>query len=405
MKIRMARRTAVMAPSALREMLKVTQRPGVIAMAGGHPSASTFPVERLREACARLLAEGSAEARTALQYGPSEGYQPLREWVAAELGRKQGMAVTADQVLITAGSQQGLDLVGKILIDPGSSVLVEAPTYLGALQAFTPMEPVFRGIALDAEGPDPDALEAAVAAAAGDARFAYLLPNFQNPSGVSASASRRDALAERARRLALPLVEDNPYGDLWFDGPPPTSLFSRFPEGTVYLGSFSKVLVPGLRLGYLVAPPTLFPKFLQAKQAADLHTPTFNQRLVHDVIADGFLDRHVPTIRDLYRGRRDAMLAALARHMPEGVTWTRPAGGMFLWLELPEGLDAATLLAPAVERGVAFVPGGPFYAGTPARTATIRLSFVAAGADDIARGIEALAGLIAERLDAAPTGA
>ena len=310
MTIRMARRTAVMTPSALREMLKVTLRPGVISMAGGHPSASTFPVARLRDACARILADDRPDARTSLQYGPSEGYQPLREWVAADLARKQGMQVTADQVLITAGSQQGLDLVGKIFIDAGSTVLVEAPTYLGALQAFTPFEPVYGSVAVDDEGPMPDAMAAAVAAAGGDARLFYLLPNFQNPSGTSISAGRRDVLVDRARQLSLPLIEDNPYGDLWFDQPPPASLFSRFPEGTIYLGSFSKVLVPGLRLGYLVAPPELFQKLLQAKQAADLHTPSFNQRLVHEVIADGFLDRHVPTIRDLYRTRRDAQRPA-----------------------------------------------------------------------------------------------
>ena len=398
MTIRMARRTAVMTPSALREMLKVTLRPGVISMAGGHPSASTFPVARLRDACARILADDRPDARTSLQYGPSEGYQPLREWVAADLARKQGMQVTADQVLITAGSQQGLDLVGKIFIDAGSTVLVEAPTYLGALQAFTPFEPVYGSVAVDDEGPMPDAMAAAVAAAGGDARLFYLLPNFQNPSGTSISAGRRDVLVDRARQLSLPLIEDNPYGDLWFDQPPPASLFSRFPEGTIYLGSFSKVLVPGLRLGSLVAPPELFQKLLQAKQAADLHTPSFNQRLVHEVIADGFLDRHVPTIRDLYRTRRDAMLAALARYMPEGVTWTRPAGGMFLWVTLPEGLDAQTLLEPAVERGAAFVPGAPFYAGTAPRPGTMRLSYVAAEADEIERAVKVLGDLVTARV-------
>ncbi len=398
MKFKMARRTAVMTPSALREMLKVTLRPGVISMAGGHPSTSTFPVERLREACARLLAADNPQARESLQYGASEGYGPLREWVAADLARKRGMSVSADQVLITTGSQQGLDLVGKVLIDVGSTVLVEAPTYLGALQAFTPFEPRYASVAVDAEGPVPAALAEAVEQADGDARFFYLLPNFQNPSGVSITAARRDELAQQARALALPLVEDNPYGDLWFDEPPPASLASRFPEGTIYLGSFSKVLVPGFRLGYLVAPPALFGKLLQAKQAADLHTPTFNQRLVHEVIADGFLDRHVPTIRDLYRERRDAMLAALARYMPEGVSWTRPAGGMFLWVTLPAGLDAASLLAPAVERGAAFVPGAPFFAGAEPQPGTMRLSYVAADADQISRAIKVLGELVSERL-------
>ena len=397
----LARRTEGMNPSVIRDLLKVTERPGIVSFAGGLPSPATFPLAALREACARVLAD-EAQGRQSLQYGASEGYGPLRDWVAADL-RRQGLAVGPERVLITTGSQQGLDLLAKVLIDEGSPVLVEAPTYLGALQAFAPMQPRYVAVACDTDGPQTEAM-AEAARAAGRARFFYLLPNFQNPTGRSIGEARRATLAERAAAIGLPLVEDDPYGDLWFDAPPPSSLTSRHPDGAVYLGSFSKVLAPGLRLGYLVAPPALYAKLLQAKQAADLHAPSFNQRLVHALVADGFLERHVPGIRERYRAQRDAMLDALARHLgPLGVRWNRPAGGMFLWLELPPGLDAAALLPRAVERGVAFVPGAPFYAGAaPAQAArTLRLSYVTADAPQIEAGIAALAQVLAEQAELA----
>ncbi|MDM0066870.1 PLP-dependent aminotransferase family protein [Variovorax sp. J31P207] len=376
----MAARAAQMNPSVIREILKVTERPEVISLAGGLPSPETFPVEAFEQACARVL---QTDGRAALQYAASEGYGPLREAVAAMLPWDADPA----QVLITTGSQQGLDLIAKILIDAGSPVLVETPTYLGALQAFTPMQPQVAGLRCDDEGAVPDDLAAQAAAA----RFAYLLPNFQNPTGRTMGEERRRAVVEVAVRTGLPLVEDNPYGDLWFDAPPPAPLSARHPEGCIYLGSFSKVLAPGLRLGFLVAPKAVYPKLLQAKQAADLHTPGFNQRVVVEVLRDGFLDRHVPTIRALYRSRRDAMLAALEREMAGlGVEFGRPSGGMFLWLRLPPGIDAGALLAQAVARGVAFVPGAPFYpAAGDART--LRLSFVTASVEQIERAVAALA--------------
>jgi 2-aminoadipate transaminase len=376
-----ARRAARMNPSIIREILKVTEKPGIISLAGGLPSPDTFPVEAMRQACDRVLLEAPREA---LQYAASEGYAPLREWVADHL-LTQGMHVDADQVLITTGSQQGLDLVGKVLIDAGSQVAVETPTYLGALQAFAPYEPEFVAVAGNDEGPLPEALHQAQGA-----RFFYTVPNFQNPSGRCLSEARRAALVAQAQHLNLPLVEDNPYGDLWFDQAPPPSLASRWAEGTVYLGSFSKVLAPGLRLGYVVAPKTLMPKLLQAKQAADLHTPGFNQRVVHEVIKQGFLDDHVPTIRFQYKQRRDAMQQALALHMPSGCQWEVPSGGMFFWLRLPAHVDAMALLPQAVALGMAFVPGEPFYAGAPAQN-TLRLSFVTVDAARIAQGVALLA--------------
>ena len=375
-----AKRAEQMNPSFIREILKVTSMPGIISFAGGLPSPKTFPVTEFAAACARLLKN---DGEAALQYAASEGYGPLREWVAQSLP----WTVDPDQVLITTGSQQALDLVAKILIDKDSRVLVETPTYLGALQAFTPMEPTFVSVANGAGGIDVEDL----AAKAPGARFMYVLPNFQNPTGNSISEAGRVALSNAASTAGLPILEDNPYGDLWFDAPPPLPLTARNPDGCIYMGSFSKTLAPGLRLGFLVSPKVLYPKLLQAKQAADLHTPSFNQRMVVEVIKDGFLDQHVPTIRALYKSQRDAMLAALEKNLAgTGVQWNTPQGGMFLWLKLPRGMNAVDLLPQAVARNVAYVPGAPFYSGTPDHT-TLRLSFVTASVEQIDTGIAALA--------------
>lgn len=379
-----AQRATKMNPSVIREILKVTEKPGIISFAGGLPSPRTFPVAAFREACDKVLRE---DGHAALQYAASEGYGPLREMVADMLP----WDVDPAQVLITTGSQQGLDLIAKILIDAGSRVLVETPTYLGALQAFTPMEPEIVGVGSDAEGVDI----ADLASKAAGARFFYVLPNFQNPTGRTMSEARRAALSAEAARLGLPIVEDNPYGDLWFDVPPPLPLTARNPEGCVYMGSFSKILAPGLRLGFLVAPKSLYPKLLQAKQAADLHTPGFNQRMVVETMKDRFLDRHVPTIRALYKSQRDAMLAALKREMPSDVSWNTPDGGMFLWARLPQGMSAVALLPKAVEKNVAFVPGAAFYADN-ADERSLRLSFVTASIEQINTGVAALAAAIRE---------
>ncbi len=383
----LAQRAHKMNPSVIREILKVTEKPGIISFAGGLPSARTFPVEAFAAACETVL---RTDGPAALQYASSEGLPALREWVAGQLP----WDVSPDQVLITTGSQQGLDLVAKVLIDQGSTVLVETPTYLGALQAFTPMEPTIVGVQSDAEGIDVDDL----AKKAPDARFLYVLPNFQNPTGRTMSEARRQALAEAARATGLPIVEDNPYGDLWFDQPPPKPLTARNPEGCIYLGSFSKVLAPGLRLGYVVAPKAIMPKLLQAKQAADLHSPSFNQRMVAEVLKDGFIDRHVPSIRALYKHQCEAMLDAMRQEMADlDVQWNSPDGGMFLWVRLPAEMSAIDLLPKAVDKGVAFVPGAAFYAADP-DPRTLRLSFVTASEEQIRVGIQALAAAIREAL-------
>lgn len=386
---KLAARAEKMNPSAIREILKVTERPGIISLAGGLPSPKTFPVQAFADACAEVLHN---DGQAALQYAASEGYAPLRQAVADMLP----WAVDPDQVLITTGSQQGLDLIAKVLLDPGSKVLVETPTYLGALQAFAPMEPTPVSVASDDEGVLVDDL----ASKAKDARFIYLLPNFQNPTGRTMTEARRAAVSEAAAAAGLPIVEDNPYGDLWFDQAPPLPLTARNPEGCIYLGSFSKILAPGLRLGFLVAPKAIYPKLLQAKQAVDLHTPIFTQRMVAAVMQDNFLDRHVPTIRALYKRQRDAMVAALRREMQDlDVKFTVPVGGMFLWLRMPAGIDSVALLARAVERNVAFVPGAPFYAGE-SDPRTLRLSFVTASVDEIATAIAALAAAVRDELAA-----
>ena len=381
----LAKRAHKMNPSVIREILKVTEKPGIISFAGGLPSPKTFPVQAFAAACDAVL---KTDGAAALQYAASEGLPALREWIAGQLP----WDVSPDQVLITTGSQQGLDLVAKVLIDEGSTVLVETPTYLGALQAFTPMEPQIVSVDSDDEGLDVEDLTKK----APGARFLYVLPNFQNPTGRTMSEARRQALVDAAQAAGLPVIEDNPYGDLWFDQPPPKPLTARNPEGCIYLGSFSKVLAPGLRLGYVVAPKAIMPKLLQAKQAADLHSPTFNQRMVAEVLKDGFIDRHVPTIRALYKHQCEVMLDALKKDMAGlDVQWNSPVGGMFLWARLPEGVDAVDLLPKAVDKGVAFVPGAAFYAdqGDPR---TMRLSFVTASEEQIRIGIQALADAIRE---------
>ena len=383
----LAARAAKMNSSAIREILKLTDRPGIISMAGGLPSPASFPISAFTQACNTVMERDGAAA---LQYSTTEGFPALRQAIADFLP----WDVNPNQILITTGSQQALDLIGKVFLDKGSRILVEKPTYLGALQAFTPFEPTPVGVNSDDEGMLIDDFAAKVGTGEHKARLAYVLPNFQNPTGRTMSEARRQALVEKARELDIPLIEDNPYGDLWYEGEPPLPLAARNPEGVIYMGSFSKVLAPGLRVGFIVAPKSVHGKLTQAKQAADLHSPSFNQRVVAEVMKDGFLHSHIPTIRAMYKVQRDVMLMALEAEMEGlGVTWTRPVGGMFLWVRLPEGMDAQVLLAEAVERGMAFVPGAPFYADE-AETNTLRLSYVTVSPEQIRQGVAALAAAI-----------
>ena len=390
--IRISKRAQGLTSSAIREILKVTERPEVISFAGGLPSPATFPIERIRWACTKVLDEAP---QASLQYGPTEGYTPLREWVAARLSRN-GASIRPSQVLITTGSQQGLDLLGKVLIDEGSKVLVETPSYLGALQAFSLFQPAFSSMPADEQGIVTDALTPELLAGA---RFMYCLPNFQNPTGRRMPLERRKALLEKAIAAGVPVVEDDPYGALSYSGEELPSLLSLAPEHVIYMGSFSKVLVPGLRLGYVVAPEELLGKLVQAKQASDLHTPSFTQRIVYEAVQDGFLDQHIPEIRTLYAHQCELMLAALERYFPAEARWTRPDGGMFIWVTLPEGVDSAALLAKSIEQNVAFVPGAPFY-GTDPQSNTLRLSFVTVPADKIEAGMKTLGALVTAEIAA-----
>ena len=378
-----SQRAQKLTSSAIREILKVTERPEVISFAGGLPSPATFPVERLRTACVDVLTQAPSPA---LQYGPTEGYLPLREWIAARY------KVSVGNVLVTTGSQQGLDLLGKVLIDPGSRVLVETPTYLGALQAFSLSEPEFVSVSSDDDGVRPDELTTELT---DGARFMYCLPNFQNPTGRRLPIERRQQLSRVAANTGLLLLEDDPYGALSYSGEQLPTLHSMLPDGVVHMGSFSKVLAPGLRVGYIIAPELLHRKLVQAKQAADLHTPSFTQRIVHEVIKNGFLDEHIPKIRTLYGEQCRAMLEALDDYFPTSVSWNQPAGGMFIWVKLPAHIDATALLEKAIALNVAFVPGAPFFANEP-QTNTLRLSFVTVPKEKIREGIERLGRLLTQ---------
>ncbi|MGI4845925.1 MAG: PLP-dependent aminotransferase family protein [Janthinobacterium lividum] len=375
--------------SFIREILKITQRPEIISFAGGLPSPATFPVERMKAAYDKVLTE---TGKVALQYGPTDGYAPLREWIANSLST-EGSRILPEQILMTSGSQQALDLLGKVLIDEGSRVLVETPSYLGALQAFSVYRPEFKSVETDEHGLVPSSIEGI----AQGARLLYALPNFQNPTGRSLSVERRQELVETCARLGLPLIEDDPYGTLSYRGEPSPKMVAMNPDGVIYMGSFSKVLTPGIRLGYVCAPLPLVRRLELAKQAADLHTAQLTQMVVHEVVKDGFLDQHIPTIRKLYGDQCQVMLDAMLEHFPAGVSWTKPEGGMFIWVTLPQSIDAMKLLEQSLAARVAFVPGAPFYANDPA-TNTLRLSFVTVPPERIREGIAILGKLIKDML-------
>jgi 2-aminoadipate transaminase len=402
---RYALRTKGIKGSAIRELLKITQRPEIISFAGGLPAPEVFPVERFQEACQKVL---STKGASALQYGASEGYEPLREMIAHNMAR-YGIRANVDNVLITSGSQQALDLIGKLLINSGDRVLVEAPTYLGALQAFNVYGAEYVSVPIDEDGLRTDALETSLRSGP---KFMYVLPNFQNPGGTTLSEGRRHELVLQADKYGIPIVEDDPYGQLRYEGEhlPPLIVIDRenlrrdkeyLIGNVIYLSTFSKTLAPGIRLGWIVAPPDVISKFVQLKQGADLHTATFTQYVVYEVARDGFLDEHVRHIRSVYRERRDVMLQALSEFFPPETTWTHPKGGLFLWVTLPEGIDCERLFRAALQENVAFVPGDSFYArnGHPP-AAHMRLNFSNAKPEQIREGIRRLSVAVKVQLDA-----
>jgi 2-aminoadipate transaminase len=385
-------------------LLKYTQRPEVISFAGGMPAPELFPLERFREAAERILADAPA-AQSALQYSPTEGYLPLRELIVRHTAR-YGINARAENVLITTGSQQALDLIAKLFINLGDRVLVEAPTYLGALQAFDVMGASYASVPMDDKGLETES-HSMSRAIAEHPKFMYLLPNFQNPSGVTLPLERRQAVVKLARDHGIPIVEDDPYGQLRYEGthlPPllrldqeaePSHPGNSLERGNViYLSTFSKTLAPGLRLGWVIAPMEVIARLVQLKQAADLHTSTFVQQLAFETAREGFLDRHIRRLRAAYRERRDVMLATLGAEMPLGASWTHPAGGLFVWLKLPEGMDSEALLRRALQRDVAFVPGTAFFAERSKGQRYCRLNFSNTVPERIREGIQRLAGVL-----------
>jgi len=397
---RYALRTISMKGSAIRELLKVTQMPDVISFAGGMPAPEIFPVEEFKEACIRVLDEHGSEA---LQYGTTDGYLPLREMISRHTNQ-YGIKVTADNIMITNGSQQALDLLGKIFINPGDRVLVESPTYLGALQAWNTYNAQYVTVPSDDDGIQIDKLEMALRTGP---KFMYVLPNFQNPTGVTLPLERRERLVELADRYGVPIIEDDPYGQLRFEGKHiPTVEYlddqlhgngTSYHGNVIYLSTFSKILAPGIRLAWVVATPEIIQKLVTAKQGADLHTSTFNQIVAYEVSRKGFLDEHIKRINSVYKERRDIMLEELEKNMPEGVKWTKPLGGLFLWVSLPEICNSKELLIKAVEKKVAFVPGESFYPNGGGLN-TMRLNFSNAQPDMIRIGIRRLAETIKESI-------
>lgn len=398
---RYAQRTQRMGSSAIRELLKLTEKPDIISFAGGLPAPEVFPVEQIMQATQTVLAQHGAQA---LQYSTTEGYLPLREMIARHTSRF-GLQVTADNILITSGSQQALDLLGKIFINRGDRILVEAPTYLGAMQAWNAYGAEYIPVESDDDGMKIEALEEALRIGP---KFIYVLPNFQNPTGTTMALERRKHLIELADRYGVPIIEDDPYGQLRFEGehlPAVVVLDAQYRDSgsaaysgnVIYLSTFSKILAPGLRLAWVVAPTNVIRKLVQAKQGADLHTATLNQMVAYETARGGFVDQHVRFIRQVYCERRDLMLKLMEETFPKGVRWTRPEGGLFLWITLPENLNAADVLKVAVERKVAFVPGAPFFPDGRGHN-TMRMNFSNAKPENIEIGIRRLAEVLHEMI-------
>ncbi len=383
-----------MTASAIREILKITQRPEVISFAGGLPAPELFPLDDVRAAFTRVM---DTYGPAAVQYSTTEGHLPLRAWIANRAG------ITPEHVQIMTGSQQSLDLIGKMLISEGDVVLVESPTYLGALQSFQPYGPRYVEVPTDEHGIDVDALEGILKRER--AKLLYAVPNFQNPTGRTLSLERRRRLIELTARSGVVVFEDDPYGKLRFTGEELPSLYELALEQVgdpdeshvVYSSSFSKTLMPGLRDAWVQAARPMIAKLVQAKQGADLHTPTLTQMIIAELV-DEVQPRQIEVVKAAYKARADDMMARMAEYFPAGVSYTEPEGGMFLWVTLPEAIDTVPLLEQAVARGVAFVPGAPFFALGGGRN-TMRLSYSCANAEQIDRGIRALADTIKNALD------
>jgi 2-aminoadipate transaminase len=399
---RYAHRIQRMESSVIRELLKLTEQPDIISFAGGLPAPDVFLVEQFREACNQVLDHFGPQA---LQYSTTEGYRPLREMIARHTAR-YNIEITTDNILITSGSQQALDFIGRLFLNRGDYIVVESPTYVGALQAWNAYGAQYIPVRADEDGMIVDELEEALRIGP---KFIYILPNFQNPSGYTLSLERRHQLIELADRYGVPIIEDDPYGQLRYEGEHIPSIVSldseyrgcngggHYSGNVIYISTFSKLLAPGLRLAWVIAPPEVIRKLVMTKQAADLHTSSFNQYVAYEVAKGGLLDEHVKLIRAVYKERRDVMFEMLEEMFPQGVTWSKPKGGMFLWGILPEGMDATEVLKRAVKRKVAFVPGAAFHPRGGGEN-TMRINFSYSSPDTIREGVARLATTLKESI-------
>jgi len=381
-----AGRAVKMTSSVIRELLKLTEKPDIISFAGGLPAAELFPIREFREACEYVLTTNGSKA---LQYGATEGYTPLREYLCEKM-QKYGVPAEVENIIITNGSQQALDLIGRIFLDKGDVVITERPTYLGALQAWRAYEPQFATVPLDDDGMCVDELEPVLKAHQGKVKFIYVLPNFHNPAGTTLPLGRRIELVRLAAKYGVPIIEDDPYGELRFEGEDITPIETLHKENVIYLSTFSKTLAPGIRIGWVTAPSKIIGKLVQAKQGADLHTGVFVQMVAHDICSRGLLRSHVKKVREAYYERRNAMLHAMEEQFPTGVTWTRPQGGLFLWVRLPERVNTTEFLKTALEEKVAYVPGAAFFPDEGGHN-TMRLNFSYCRPEVIREGIQRLA--------------
>ena len=398
---RYAHRTQKMGSSVIRELLKLTEQPDIISFAGGLPAPDVFPIKEFQAACNIVLETQGAQA---LQYSTTEGYGPLREMIARHTTR-YSVQISAENILITSGSQQALDFIGRLFINRGDYIVCESPTYLGALQAWNAYGAQYISVPADEDGMIVEELEAALRVGP---KFIYVLPNFQNPSGSTLSLERRMKLIEIADRYGVPIIEDDPYGQLRYEGEHIPSLVmldsqyrnedhGSYSGNVIYLSTFSKLLAPGLRLAWVVAPKEVIRRLVMTKQAADLHTSSFNQFVAYEVAKGGFLDEHVKVIRATYKERRDVMLEMMDEMFPPEMRWTHPHGGMFLWGMMPQGVDAAEVLKIAIERKVAFVPGASFHPNGGGQN-TMRINFSYSSPDTIREGITRLGLTLKEAL-------
>jgi len=372
--------------SFIRKILAVSTQPDVISFAGGLPSADLFPVKALEAACNKVL---QGNAKKALQYSSSEGDSELREWIAKRYQEKQGLSISADNILITNGSQQALDLLGKVLLNEGDPIAIENPGYLGAIQSFSLYQPTMHAVAIDENGMDVEQLSEVLESH--KPKLLYTVPNFQNPTGISYSQENRESVAKLVSQSSTLLIQDDPYGELRFSGEQKSNFYELLPEQTLLLGSFSKVVVPSFRLGWVVAPDWLMKPLVIAKQAADLHTNYFSQQVISQYLKDNALDDHIEKITAFYGKQKQAMMDAIEEYFPKDVQVAEPEGGMFLWVTLPKGVSAMALFDKAIKEKVAFVPGNPFYVGDNIEGNTMRLSYVTVDEASILEGIKRLA--------------